>query len=212
MKRLLATTAGALVTLVSATGCQLPTDNSAQPVSAMTITTKNRTALAAVPKLSDPTRIYFVESWDSISQKQRIVRNLAQNQTDIAAVVSRLKKTAGHTWYVFSGLTPAGWDCSGLVRWTYEQLGVTLEHSAVKQAQSGAVVTDPVIGDIVAYYYPGRKNAYHVGIYIGNGQMINAPRPGQVTRIESATDGEFKGSVVKYIRILAQDPKDLMIL
>ena len=90
--------------------------------------------------------------------------------------------------------------------WAYGQVGVTLEHRASLQAKAGTVVKEPVIGDIVAYFYPGSKSAFHVGIYIGDGDVIHAPRPGTSTRIESATDGEFNtpGVKVKYIRLVPQ--------
>lgn len=100
-------------------------------------------------------------------------------------VLAKLKKTVGKTWYVFSGNTPNGWDCSGLTMWFYEQLNISLEHRASKQQNVGIATKNPKPGDIVVFKYKGYKFAYHVGIYIGNGQMIHAPRKGEATRIES---------------------------
>lgn len=122
--------------------------------------------------------------------------------TNLRKVVLRLKKTAGKTWYVFSGNTPSGWDCSGLVMWTYEQLGIQLEHRASIQANSGTKVKTPKVGDIVAFYYPGSKSAYHVGIYLGNGEMINAPKPGKSTTIEPVNNHRLAGSTIRYVRIV----------
>lgn len=99
--------------------------------------------------------------------------------------VNKLKKTVGKTWYVFSGNTPSGWDCSGLTMWFYEQLNISLEHRASKQQNVGIATKTPKPGDIVVFKYKGYKSAYHVGIYIGDGKMIHAPRKGEVTRIES---------------------------
>lgn len=110
---------------------------------------------------------------------------LSTNQKKIETMLTRLNKTVGHTWYVFSGATPSGWDCSGLVRWTYQQAGVELEHRASKQALAGTPTKDPKAGDIVAFTYKGSNSAYHVGIYIGDGNMIHAPAKGHVTRVES---------------------------
>lgn len=104
----------------------------------------------------------------------------------MAATIKQLKKYVGRTPYVFSGITPSGWDCSGLTRWFYqESLGITLEHSAVGQAKLGEVVDAPTPGDIVAFYYAGQKNAYHVGIYIGDNQFIHAPKPSRPTSIDN---------------------------
>lgn len=123
---------------------------------------------------------------DTMLTKQYLKdKALIENASKIANVLDQLKARVGKTWYVFSGNTPAGWDCSGLTMWFYEQLGITLEHRASKQQDSGIETSDPKPGDIVVFKYKGYTSAYHVGIYIGNGLMIHAPRKGEVTRIES---------------------------
>ena len=128
--------------------------------------------------------------------------SLMANGQRINHVISQLKKTVGKTWYVFSGNTPSGWDCSGLTMWTYEQLGITLEHRASKQQHSGYQVKTPNIGDIVVFTYKGYKYAYHVGIYIGNGLMIHAPEKGQRTRIESVSHFAGNYSKITYRRLI----------
>jgi cell wall-associated NlpC family hydrolase len=129
-------------------------------------------------------------------------QQLSEMTTNLRKVVLRLKKTAGKTMYVFSGSTPSGWDCSGLVKWTYGQLGIQLEHRASVQANSGTKVKHPKVGDIVAFYYPGHKRAYHVGIYIGDGMMIDAPKPGKSTTIEPVNNHRLAGSTIRYVRIV----------
>ncbi|CAB4129573.1 Spr Cell wall-associated hydrolases (invasion-associated proteins) [uncultured Caudovirales phage] len=97
----------------------------------------------------------------------------------INKTADRLKKYVGKTWYVFSGNTPNGWDCSGLVMWFYQQNGITLHHSAYAEKYTGRPhkysEAKAKVGDIIAF--PG-----HVGIYVGNGYMIHAPRPGTRTQ------------------------------
>jgi len=92
--------------------------------------------------------------------------------------VVKLNKYVGKTWYVFSGNTPRGWDCSGLVMWYYEQLGITLHHSAYAEKYVSKPhkfsTAKAKMGDIIGF--PG-----HVGLYIGNGYMIHAPHPGALT-------------------------------
>ena len=127
---------------------------------------------------------------------------LGANTTKIQNMIKSVKKHVGKTWYVFSGASPAGWDCSGLTMWAYEQIGVTLEHRASKQQVSGTKVKEPIPGDIVVFTYKGYKSAYHVGIYIGDGLMIHAPRKGEVTRIESVTAFGGNYSRISYRRIL----------
>jgi cell wall-associated NlpC family hydrolase len=119
----------------------------------------------------------------------------------ISTTITELRSHVGKTWYVFSGSTPRGWDCSGLTKWFYEQLGIPLEHRASLQALAGKEVRTPRKGDLVAFYYRGYESAFHVGIYVGNGNMIDAPRPGKVTTEDSIADGDFKGYEVRYIRV-----------
>jgi cell wall-associated NlpC family hydrolase len=208
MKRLLIT--GVVLGIsISITGCVTP-KAAAEPIQVnKALSASSTTAEDPLAFADDAKRIPSITPVDSIvesERKQGIVSRLYDNTVKINQTVAKLKKYAGKTWYVFSGATPGGWDCSGLVMWTYEQVGVTLEHRASLQAKAGTVVKKPVVGDIVAYFYRGSKTAFHVGIYVGNGKVIHAPRPGTSTRIESATEGEFNtyGVKVKYIRLIPQ--------
>ena len=131
-------------------------------------------------------------------EKQRL-----QSNTDkVNAAIARLKTHVNKTWYVFSGATPSGWDCSGLTMWFYQQLGIELEHRASKQDTSGTLATDPKPGDIVVFKYRGSKDAYHVGIYVGNGKMIHAPKHGHATRVEDVETFAGNYSDVTYRRLI----------
>jgi cell wall-associated NlpC family hydrolase len=117
-------------------------------------------------------------------------------------VIAQLKNRVGKTWYVFSGSTPSGWDCSGLVVWFYEQLGVEVPHSANKQGNIGHKVQTPRIGDIVVWSYKNSSSYYHASIYIGNGKVIHAGfRPGTSTEIISLDDPSFKHSDATFVRV-----------
>jgi cell wall-associated NlpC family hydrolase len=90
------------------------------------------------------------------------------------------------TWlgvpYVWAGNTRSGIDCSGLVQQTYKALGITLPRVACDQAQKGTAVpslAQAKPGDLLAFGNP----AYHIAIYLGNNQMIEAPEPGKNVRI-----------------------------
>ena len=84
------------------------------------------------------------------------------NTEQMNHVVKYLFSRVGKTSYVFSGETPYGWDCSGMVRWTYKQFGITLPHSANKQGHLGARVSVPKLGDIVVFAYNGSTDFYIV--------------------------------------------------
>jgi cell wall-associated NlpC family hydrolase len=120
----------------------------------------------------------------------------------MAKVVKQLKKRIGKTWYVFSGSTPRGWDCSGLTRWAYEQIGVELPHSANKQARAGIKVVSPEIGDLVLFGYKGTNTFFHASIYIGNGQVIHAGfKRGQTTSILDLDAASVKNTKIRFVKV-----------
>ena len=124
-------------------------------------------------------------------------------ENKVRKVITKLEKRVGKTWYVFSGSTPSGWDCSGLVYWAYQQLGIEVPHSANKQGHLTKGVKDPQIGDIVVWGYKGSKSYYHAGIYIGNGKAIHAGfRKGTTTQVIDVDSPAFKGSTVKFVRLI----------
>lgn len=94
--------------------------------------------------------------------------------------------------YVWGGTDPhRGLDCSGLVQVVYGALGIDLPRVSYQQAQAGepvASLAEARPGDLIAWDNSSRNNgADHIAIYIGNGQMIEAPRPGEVVRISDVT-------------------------
>ena len=90
--------------------------------------------------------------------------------------------------YEWGGNGPAhgqGFDCSGLVQQAYAAAGITLPRVATDQYHAGKILppgTPLQPGDLVFFGNP--QFAHHVGIYVGNGKMINAPNTGSVVRIE----------------------------
>jgi peptidoglycan DL-endopeptidase CwlO len=115
-------------------------------------------------------------------------------------VVSYLTTRVHRTSYVFSGSTISGWDCSGMVRYAYKRLGVTLPHSANKQGHVGERVSKPRVGDIVVFAYQGSTSFYHSAIYLGNGLIINANQMYKTTIIQPLTD--FKNSQIRFVRVI----------
>jgi cell wall-associated NlpC family hydrolase len=91
--------------------------------------------------------------------------------------------------YVWGATGPGSYDCSGLTQAAWKAAGVTLPRTTYDQVEAGTTVSisQAQPGDLVFFY----DDISHVGIYIGNGMMIHAPKPGAYVREESVYyDGE----------------------
>lgn len=101
-------------------------------------------------------------------------------------LVGFAKKFIG-TPYQWGGTSPSGFDCSGFVQYVYKHFGVSLPRISADQARAGKRVSfkDLRPGDLVAIDNSSRNNgADHIGIYVGGGLVINAPRPGASVRLD----------------------------
>ncbi|MFC9675390.1 NlpC/P60 family protein [Streptomyces sp. NPDC056949] len=98
-----------------------------------------------------------------------------------AAAVAAAMSAVGKP-YVWGANGPSGFDCSGLMQWSYAQAGVGLPRTSQAQRYAGRQVplSQARPGDLVAY----RSDASHIGMYVGNGQVIHAPYPGAPVRYD----------------------------
>ena len=98
-----------------------------------------------------------------------------------AAAVAAARSALGRP-YVWGANGPAGFDCSGLMQWSYAQAGVHLPRTSQEQRYAGRRIplSQARPGDLVVY----RSDAGHVGMYVGNGQVIHAPYPGAPVRYD----------------------------
>jgi cell wall-associated NlpC family hydrolase len=91
-----------------------------------------------------------------------------------------------------------GFDCSGLTMVSYRLNGLKLPRNSRAQFKSGRVVNKKNLqqGDLVFFATKGGTRVTHVGMYVGQGQFIHAPRPGKTVRIANLSSHFFKKTYV----------------
>ena len=99
-----------------------------------------------------------------------------------AAEVAR--KMVG-TPYIYGGNSPSGFDCSGLVQYSYSRAGLPVPRTTKAQRQSSVSISSQALrpGDLVFFDQQGRKSS-HVGIYVGDGRFVHAPSSGKRVRVD----------------------------
>ena len=144
---------------------------------------------------------------EDVLNRQEDARNRASGQS-----VVKTARSAIGTPYVSGGRNPGGFDCSGLVQWAYQSVGVKLPRTAREQSSIGQRimrVEDMRAGDIVAFRHPRR--GYHTGIYVGDGKFVHSPRRRSSVKISSLDDPYFNNTFLGARRVsMSADGQDLV--
>ena len=131
--------------------------------------------------------------------------NVAATVEQYNNVVTTAKSAIGIP-YRFGGSSPdTGFDCSGLVAWSYKQMGVRLPRLAKDQLYAGSKVlakSELQAGDIVVFKGTSSPTGWHSGIYAGNGNFVHSPRTGRHVTVSSLEDNYFARRFVGGTRVL----------
>ncbi|MEU3723581.1 NlpC/P60 family protein [Streptomyces sp. NPDC031705] len=94
--------------------------------------------------------------------------------------------------YVWGATGPGAYDCSGLTQAAWRAAGVSLPRTTYTQINAGRRVSRDQLapGDLVFFY----SGVTHVGMYVGNGQMVHAPRPGSTVRLAPVDSMPWAGA------------------
>lgn len=86
--------------------------------------------------------------------------------------------------YQYGGASRSGTDCSGLTMRVFERINMSLPRTVAAQYKRGRGTNSPRVGDLAFGDYNNSGTTEHVGMYTGEGEMINAPYPGTVVRYD----------------------------
>ena len=105
--------------------------------------------------------------------------------------------------YKYGATGPDSYDCSGLVYYIYNRLGITLPRTANAQSKVGVYVSkeDLDYGDLVFFARNG-KTVNHVGIYVGNGEFVHAPQTGDVVKRTTLLSGYYQRTYYTARRVI----------
>ena len=113
--------------------------------------------------------------------------------TNVGTTALRAALTQRGKPYVWGAAGPDSYDCSGLVMWAFAQEGISLPHYTGDQWNSGMHVSRANLepGDLVFFF----ADISHVGIYLGNNLMVDAPSTGQDVQVQAVFWDEYVGAV-----------------
>ncbi|OUC67590.1 C40 family peptidase [Lacticaseibacillus paracasei] len=154
----------------------------ATPSASSTSTASSSAASSSAASSSANTSTTSASS--SASASQAPASNTSSVSVSGGSIASNAAKYIGVP-YVYGGTSPSGFDCSGLIYYAAKEAGINLPRTSQAQSTLGSYVSvsDLQAGDLV--FWGGVGSAYHVGIYIGGGQYLHAPAPGQSVTIQS---------------------------
>ncbi|HEU5155503.1 MAG TPA: NlpC/P60 family protein [Streptosporangiaceae bacterium] len=155
--------------------------------------------LSALKKQADSQKTKVEETYNKLRDKiikrspADIVRIPAIGGSGKAVQALRAALTQLGDPYVWGAAGPNAFDCSGLTMWAYKQVGINLPHFTGSQWNAGTHVSRSELlpGDLV-FFYPDK---HHMGMYLGGGKMVHAPRSGDVVRIAPIDGRPFAGAV-----------------
>jgi cell wall-associated NlpC family hydrolase len=109
------------------------------------------------------------------------------SSSKVDQLISFLKAQLGKP-YVYGATGPGSYDCSGLTQAAFASVGVTLPRTSQEQSTAGTPVSVSALraGDLI--FWGGEGSAYHVGVYIGDGQYLDAANPSTPVAIHQLAD------------------------
>ncbi|MEV6861304.1 NlpC/P60 family protein [Streptosporangium subroseum] len=159
----------------------------------LTDITGKRTKIERLVKRVESNLFSEVRQRAASSQGSRVKISVPVVGSGKAAEAARWALSQQLKPYVWGAEGPNSFDCSGLVMWAYQKVGISLPHYTGDQWTAGTHISRDELrpGDLVFFY----NDLHHVGIYIGAGMMVHAPQTGDVIHISTIDNRPFAGGV-----------------
>lgn len=106
--------------------------------------------------------------------------------------------------YRYGGANPDGFDCSGLVEYSYAEAGISLPHNTAAQRSVGHRIdlSDARPGDLLFYRFDRSPSSLHVAIYLGHGKMVHAPASGKQVSVIHIDDTPWPKRFLGAVRVI----------
>ncbi|RVW05590.1 C40 family peptidase [Rhodococcus xishaensis] len=139
--------------------------------------------IPVAPAMAQP---FGLPDWGIPGWGNSVIQQDSQGQAIANAAKSKLGAP-----YVWGATGPSSFDCSGLVQWAHKQAGISVPRVSYDQIAGGTSVSKANLqpGDVVSFY-----GANHIGIYVGDGQVVHAPTSGDVVKISPLDSMPFDGA------------------
>ena len=175
-----------------------PAAEVAKPSTNNTVASSNTTSTTKVA--TDNTNTASTSNNDAATSNTDTAESSTTQTASYSAskVISVAKSYIG-TPYVWGGSTPSGFDCSGFTQYVFAKVGINLNRNTIGQesnvTKKSTAAAQP--GDLL--FWGAQGSTYHVGIYLGGGQYIAAPEPGQNVKVGTLAyfPASFAGTVNK---------------
>ena len=131
----------------------------------------------------------LVSAWTLATGCSHQPTQTAQPPAKVSSIATKYALQMVGAPYRYGGNTPRGFDCSGLIHYSYARAGVTVPRTTSQQREYSRLVArkDIQIGDLLFFNQSGKRWS-HVGLYIGDNRFVHAPSTGKIVHVASLTN------------------------
>lgn len=133
----------------------------------------------------------------AVKSRPQVPVSVSQSSQSVGQEAAAIAQRQVGAPYRYGGQTPTGFDCSGLVHFSYQRAGKVVPRTTTQLWNSTHPVAfdDMRAGDVLFFRIDGKMS--HVGMYIGNNRFIHAPSSGRSVSIESLTSDFYRGAFIR---------------